>query len=167
MTDKIPEETLDDYLCRRGIAHFTARELCTMRRAGVIVPEPPRDLWPNMIPTALAAEAIRARMGCPLLVGNGYRPEPYNSQVGGARRSQHLYFRALDLDLPASHSGRAEQEALYRITCELWLDEEWAGAKLGIGLYRPWRGTRVHIDTGYRRRYWSKQFVKPILEGMR
>jgi len=101
-----PAETLGQYLHEMGIEHFTAPELLRMRRAAIDVPEPPRDWWPRMIPTLRAAEWVRHRMDHPIIVGNGYRPEPFNSRVGGARRSQHLYFRALDLDLPLRHRSQ-------------------------------------------------------------
>jgi hypothetical protein len=39
--------------------------------------------------------------------------------------------------------------------------------KMGLGLYRLHRGTRVHIDAGYRRRSWSRKFVRPLLDSLR
>ncbi len=159
-------ETLDEYIVRHGIDHFSAREVLTMRRLGVTVDAPPRAWWPRMIPTLLLAERIRSKCGHPLIVGNGYRPNPYNKQVGGARNSMHLHFRALDLDLPDGHKSREDQERLYRAAGELYLTlgRDW---KIGLGLYRYHRGTRVHIDTGYRRRSWSRKYVHPLLRELR
>ena len=99
--DPEPNETLDAYLQAHGVEHFSAREILTLRRAGVTVDAPPRSWWPRIIPTLELAEMLRAEVGHPLIVGNGYRPNPWNRKVGGARRSPHLFFRALDLDLPS------------------------------------------------------------------
>lgn len=159
-------ESLDEYIDAHGIFHFSAGEILRMRRAGISVPAPKRALWPRIIPTLLLAEKIRTILGHGLVVGNGYRPEPYNSQVGGAKKSQHLFFRAVDLDLPSGHKSREEQERFYETACSLYLDLG-SEYKIGLGLYRPWKGTRIHIDTGYRKRRWKKEYVDPILEGLR
>jgi uncharacterized protein YcbK (DUF882 family) len=159
-------ESLDDYLDAHGIRHFSASELLRMRRARVTVPQPRRALWPRIIPTLFLAEKIRTVLGHGLIVGNGYRPEPFNSSVGGAKNSQHLHFRALDLDLPRGHKSREEQERFYETACEFYLELGFE-YKIGLGLYRPWRGTRIHIDTGFRKRRWKKAYVDPILESIR
>jgi len=161
------EETLQVFLERHNINNFSAREVLTMRRAGVTVKAPKRSWWPRIVPTLWLAEMLRLELGCPLVVGNGYRPEPYNSRVGGAKNSQHLHFRALDLDLPKAHRTRALQEKFYLTAAEMFLDPELRDFKIGLGLYRPWRGTRVHLDTGYRRRHWKKQNTQPLLDSLR
>ena len=135
-------ETLDAYLVSMGIDHFSAREI------------------------EIAAEWIRERMGHPLIVGNCYRPEPYNSQVGGARRSQHLYLRAVDLDLPTSKRTPENMAKFYQTAAELWLTQG-RDLAMGLGLYQPWAGARVHIDRGYRRRHWTRRYTGPILESLR
>ena len=153
-------ETLDAYLRRHEIVHFTAHEVRNLRRIGVVAPEPPLEWWHRIIPTLELAESLRDQFG-PLSIGNGYRPRKLNKRVGGARSSQHLYFRALDLDLPSGDDrGRQFQEAAAR----LWLHFG-DRYKMGLGFYA--RRTRIHIDTGFRRRYWKKKYVKPILEGVR
>jgi len=43
---------------------------------------------------------------------------------------------------------------------ELWLE---SGEDLGLGIYQPDAGRRVHLDTGYRRRYWQKGYVEGIM----
>ena len=161
-----PDETLDAYLRAHGILHFSAKEILTLRRLGVTVDAPPRDWWPRMIPTLELAEMLRAEVGHPLVVGNGYRPNPYNRQVGGARRSQHLFFRALDLDLPKSNKSSKDQRRFYEAAGSIYLDHGDA-YKMGLGLYRLHKGTRVHVDTGYRKRAWKRSYVNPLLESLR
>lgn len=155
-----PSETLDAYLVRQGITHFSARECRTLRRIGVIAPEPRRAWWPRIVPAGRFAEDLRAAMGHPLWVGNGYRPRALNRRVGGASRSAHVGFWALDLDLPPEHDDAENRRRFYRAAVGLWLD----GDRLGLGLYSS--GSRVHVD-GRRRRYWRKKIVRPILESMR
>jgi hypothetical protein len=159
-------ESLDAYIKAHGVSHFSAREILTLRRLGETVKAPPSSKWPNIIPALLIAENIRAELGCPLIVGNGYRPEPFNSRVGGAKNSQHLHFRALDLDLPRSHRSPELQEEFYRVAAEIYL-EHGAALKMGLGLYRAWKGTRVHVDAGYRRRHWKKEFTAPLLDSLK
>ena len=47
-----------------------------------------------------AFEAVRAAVGGPLTIASAYRTESHNRAVGGARASQHLSGRALDLQRP-------------------------------------------------------------------
>lgn len=171
-----PDATLDEYIQSYGIEHFSAKECRTLRRLQVTAPEPPRGLWANIIPTLWLAEELRKRMNADhgtaeefgLAVGNGYRPKDLNRRAGGARRSRHITFSALDLDLPHSIARNpAAQTALYAIACEIFLEhgEEYG---MGLGLYRPWGGRRVHIDTGRRRpAHWKRRYTKPLLESLR
>lgn len=168
-TDEDNEVALDsiDFIFKaEGIEHFTAREVCSMRRAGNAIAIPPFKFWERIIPTLRLAEEIRSLIECPLQVGNGYRPRDYNKAVGGSMFSQHIQFRALDLDLPRSRRGIALQEELYETAAELFLSKG-KELKMGLGLYRHNRGSRIHIDTGYGYRHWKKKFTKPLLERLR
>jgi hypothetical protein len=169
---------LDDRLKRNGILNFTAREICSMRKANNALAIPPASMWNNIIPTLILAEKLSSRMGeylglerLPLFVGNGYRPKDYNKAVGGEPGSTHIMFRALDLDLLSKYSNAHTQEIFYREACKLFLEAP-KDLYMGLGLYRPHRGTRIHIDTGYANRwkrpgYWKKKWVKPILEELK
>lgn len=145
---------------------FNGYELRTMMRARVMVPVPPERWWSRILPVLETSDNHRRRMGHPILVGNCFRPNPFNRQVGGALWSPHLFFRGIDLDLPRGHQSQENQEKHYRVACEAWLTTE----DLGLGLYRPWRGIRVHYDRGRSwrpHRYWKKQYVRPILDSLR
>ena len=49
-------------------------------------------------------EALRAiKRGAPLRIVSGYRSPAYNTQIGGARYSQHMYNRAADI--PYGYAG--------------------------------------------------------------
>lgn len=95
-----------------GVRHFTARELCTERRTGTVT-VPPRDMWDNIRPALLAADVVRDVLGIPLLVVSGYRSPDYNATVRGSLRSEHMFFKALDLrPLRASVSDLERMRAM-------------------------------------------------------
>lgn len=52
------------------------------------------------LPLAVEFERIRAAVGKPVVVASAYRTKTYNASVGGARHSQHVQGRALDLIPP-------------------------------------------------------------------
>ena len=81
-------------------------------------------------------ERIRAVVGKPIVVASAYRTPIYNKKVGGARASQHVEGRALDLIPPAGMSV----EAFYAIIREIAGDPR---SKISaIGKYK----TFVHFD---------------------
>ncbi|MFB2897440.1 D-Ala-D-Ala carboxypeptidase family metallohydrolase [Aerosakkonemataceae cyanobacterium BLCC-F50] len=51
----------------------------------------------NAIKLAKVWGEVREKFGSPLVITSGYRPPQVNGSIGGARNSQHLYFRALDM----------------------------------------------------------------------
>jgi len=154
-------ETYEAYLQSFGVEHFTAREVTLLRRWGV-AREPMRTTWPAMVPTLILAEMLRRELGHPLAVGSGYRPADYNSAVGGATNSQHLHNRAMDIDLPSAHATTAHRVAFADAVGRLW--HEYGDAlRMGIGVYEK-NPRRIHIDTGYRARFWEREHAWPILE---
>lgn len=139
--------SLQAYLDEWSIHHFSAKELTlhdNPRWWGARYVVPPVDLWPRIIPTLRVAESLRKVLG-PLHVVSGYRCHEYNELVGGAQRSQHVQFRALDL-------RPVDTDVTYLQVCARLLDEVDLGVDLGVGLYDSF----VHIDTGFRRRTWSQ-----------
>jgi uncharacterized protein YcbK (DUF882 family) len=102
---------------------------------------------------ARAFEALRAAVGQPLVVLSGYRTPGHNKRIGGAKASQHVEGRALDLRPPAG-----------------WTPDDLADMArdcpgiTGLGVYptfvhidvRPatrlhtWRGSRPVADKGRR-----------------
>lgn len=86
----------------------------------------------RLLNTASQFDAVRRAWGGPLGVTSFYRPEPINSQVGGARGSQHVPGCAMDI-YPL---GRSLDE-LFR-----WIYPRWTGG-LGDGRNRGF----LHLDT--------------------
>jgi hypothetical protein len=117
---------------------------------------PPREQWPKLVPTLkVIRDKVQPAIG-PVEVVSGYRTPTFNACMGGASRSAHLQFGALDL-IPAT-PARARHEP-YKSLCQMWRATP---ASLGIGLgayYDPsYEGPpgrqRFHIDT-FGKRTWG------------
>ncbi len=155
---------LNEFIERHGIEHFTGDETLQLLRLGETAPVPPLRMWDNIIPALRLAEEIRELVGHPLVVGNGYRPRALNKRAGGARNSQHIKYRALDLDLPGDYASiQPFQQALYAAAAQVFLAHP--DMKIGFGTYRRHGGNRVHIDAGgrWRRAAWGPG-VKDLLK---
>jgi len=139
-------DPLDAYIRQDGIRHFRASELVQPHK-GV----PAQALWPNILGALRIADAIRGAYGAPVRVLSGFRSREYNAKIGGAKRSMHMEFRALDL-APANgdiEGFRAVAEAVVTAA-------RIGGANVGFGHY----DTFVHIDTGAptgRNRTWDER----------
>lgn len=119
---------------RRPSPHLTWAELAC--RDGT--PYPPAWRTTRLPPLAAAFEAIRTACGNrPIRVLSAYRTPEHNRRIGGARQSQHVEGRALDLRPPAGMTVAAFVETIRRCA------QTTAPQIRGLGRYR----TFVHIDT--------------------
>ena len=87
---------LQSRLDQWGIDHFDADELIRLSRWDTHQ-VPPASMHSNIAPALRIADAAREALGDPVRVVSGYRPEDYNEEVGGSPNSEHMSFRALDL----------------------------------------------------------------------
>jgi hypothetical protein len=118
----------------------------------------PREKWPNIVPALrLLRDHVKPSLG-ELEVVSSYRTEAFNGCAGGASRSKHLAFEALDLIAP----GSPDQRELFLQLCEIQR-ELGPASRFGFGAYfdptRPDRGNgRFHVDaSGYRN--WGFGYV--------
>ncbi len=130
--------------------HLTWKELAC--KDGTPYPE----IWKTTRAVKLAAafEMIRETFGDkPITVLSAYRTPEWNRKIGGARNSQHMEGRALDLRPP---NGTKVYD-FYRVIKAIAPD---CGIK-GIGLYK----TFVHIDIRptTNTAYWKGTGVKDSL----
>jgi hypothetical protein len=109
--------------------HLTWAEL--QCKDGTPYPEVWRDT--RAVQLADAFEAVRAAVGQPLVVLSGYRSPAHNRAIGGAKLSQHVEGRAVDL-LPPKGWTALSLAAVCRQIPEV----------RGLGVYEV--GNFVHID---------------------
>lgn len=106
----------------------------------------PLKFWKNARAICARAEALRTKVGGPLIVTSGFRTVQWNKKVGGARGSYHLTASALDLtsrtvSAPVMHAAYLE------------LIKAGVVPDGGLGLYENW----IHIDLGPRRRWYDRE----------
>lgn len=80
--------------------HFTLAELVATQHRE-IDNDPPLEVVAALKRTALLLEAVRTRLGVPVIVSSGYRCPALNAAVGGQPNSQHLTGQAADFIAPA------------------------------------------------------------------
>ena len=116
--------------------------------------------WPNFSPAEIACrgtgkllvneaaldklQALRDRLGKPLIVRSAYRSPEHNRAVGGAKASKHLEGIAFDIAM-ANHDPEAFEAAARAIGFQ------------GFGFYP--RSGFIHIDLGPARS-WGERFPK-------
>lgn len=108
----------------------------------VALQAPPRELWPNCLPTLRVLEELRAATGGrPIDVSSFYRDPVYNAAVGGADGSQHTEMRAADFASRAWSRAKDRQ----------WLEQHTLESTFGVGTYP----TFTHFDTRGTRARWG------------
>lgn len=126
-----------------GIKHFTAEEVLFLGDANHN-PEhpgyeknriPPTKLWNNSIQAIKILDLARERLGVPLIISSGYRCKPYNKLIGGKPKSEHLLFRAFDIE-----SNQASPEEVTDCLKDMRSEKLFFG---GIGVY----DTFTHLDS--------------------
>jgi hypothetical protein len=123
---------LDEKFAELGIINFSGKEICN----GWDVPE---DLLRNIIPTVEVLQSLRRWYKNPIFISSSYRSPEYNRSVGGARKSMHLLFNAIDFTV----SDKKDLNKLY-LKLDAW-DIGLTNYKcaFGIGRYK----TFIHFDT--------------------
>ena len=117
--------------------------------------------WPSFSPQEIACrgdaklavdgaamdklQALRDRLGVPLIVNSAYRSPEYNRRIGGAPRSQHMEAKAFDISM-ANHNPAVFEAAARAV------------GFTGFGFYQ--RNNFMHIDTGPAREWGERWFAR-------
>ena len=101
---------------------------------------PSEELWPNVVNTLIVLRDDVIPTVGPVEVLSAFRTEEYNSAAGGAKRSKHLEFSAVDV-IPINDIDRDELHSKLKA---MW-SKEGPEKAIGLGLYSK---LRFHIDTG-------------------
>jgi hypothetical protein len=123
-------------LKEEGIKYFTAKEVFFLGESNTrlkLNSIPPEVIWPSIIPTLKFLDTVRERAGRIRLVSI-FRDEAYNRAIGGARFSQHRFFRAAD-----AHPLECSPRELWDICVDERRKQNFKG---GLGRYN----TFVHVD---------------------
>jgi N-acetylmuramoyl-L-alanine amidase len=107
---------------------------------------PPKEKWDKIKNTAIMIDAIRKELGAPIRILSCYRSEDYNACVGGASKSLHTEFNAIDFTC-----SQSTPEVWRRVANKIRASD--AKFKGGIGTYSPRRF--VHIDTRGTNKDWT------------
>jgi Peptidase M15 len=114
---------------------------------------PPKAKWPQIVPALRLVRLKVVPVTGPVEVVSSWRSPEINTCIGGARRSAHLDFRALDLVAP---SRAADRRKLFADLCAMQR-KAGPGSRMGLGAYfQPEKPAanpagRFHIDAhGYR-----------------
>lgn len=85
-------------------------------------------------------QALRDKLGRPIIINSGYRTPEYNKKVGGSPNSQHMLGKAADIRVPGMTPEQVAKAA------------EAVGFN-GIGLYN----TFTHVDVRGWRARWDER----------
>lgn len=120
--------------------HFQYGEICLWQEARRFKSQASMETAKIL---CLFLEEARAHFGVPLIITSGHRPEPINSQVGGAPNSEHTFHSpgvgAVDVALE-----RGNQYDLQK-----WIDKHWPHS---VGYGAP---AFVHVGIGRGRVRWD------------
>lgn len=93
------EKRLEQFIDSLGLRYFKGAELTpywSRTRRGVSNSCPPDTIWANIVPTVVVLDEIRHIAGHRIDLTSTYRDLDYNRAVGGAARSFHMSFMAID-----------------------------------------------------------------------
>lgn len=104
-----------------GCTHFSYNEFVNSSVASIIgCPNDPfgpkgRFLFCNYIVFSHILERVRSILGRPVLITSGYRCSRLNSAVGGAKKSYHTRYRAVDIAVNESEAALLEPLLVARL----------------------------------------------------
>ncbi len=127
------KEEFTEWFDKQGFKYFKAYEF-TRYFERELNDYPPKSKWKNIVSALEIVDKLRGDLGHPIRITSSYRADKYNKKVGGASKSLHKEFKALDIQC----SGLSPARLYHRL--KKYRD---AGEfKGGLSEYK----TFVHID---------------------
>ena len=90
------------FIASLELEHFSYHEILTgifKKRRGIVNAPPPKEIWHNIGPSILVLDELRKFFDVPVTINSVYRSPEYNPLIGGASRSQHMGFVAIDINV--------------------------------------------------------------------
>lgn len=119
-----------------GIKYFSAKEITWARQWKKRQDVPP-ELIQNAIPTLNIGDAIRSSYGKPVGLYSFFRSKEYNTQVGGAKSSEHMEMKAGDF-----YPIDGDMQRFYLVATEEVVKFRLQGWNVGLIYYDKF----IHID---------------------
>jgi hypothetical protein len=116
----------------------------------VVLPEyvvPAVEVWPRILPALMVLDRYRHVHGKPVASISGFRCAAYNWQIGGAKDSRHMEFKAVDFyptrsDITIQGKGKFLDYRGFRD----FFAHMYRESKDGLGIYDAF----IHLDVGTR-----------------
>lgn len=128
------EQQFTKWFEEQGFRYFSAKEFIPYfkREKNAF---PPKSKWKNIVETLRVLDKLRAEINMPITITSSYRSNEYNKKVGGASKSLHKEFNAIDFQCIGAYPSW-----LYAKLKRMRGNGEFKG---GLCAYK----TFVHIDT--------------------
>lgn len=95
--------------------HFSWGEALYLKHWDIhVVPEHP-DVINSIMKTALRMDLIRDFFNAPITVTSWYRPLNYNTEIGGAKRSSHLFGMACDFNVEGLDADHVREKLALKL----------------------------------------------------
>lgn len=109
---------------------------------------PPEEYLPNVKLLADNLQVLKNRLGMDITFANGgvYRSPAFNSSIGGARNSMHMYAKAADIKVPSLTPAQVKATIEELISSGQMMQG-------GVGIYN----TFVHYDVRGERARWDER----------
>ncbi len=127
------KEDFVEWFDKQGFKYFKAYEF-TRYFERDLNSYPPKSKWKNIINALRVVDKLRNDIGLPIRITSSYRSDKYNKKVGGASKSQHKEFKALDIQC----SGLSPSRVYHKLK-KYRNEGDFEG---GLGQYK----TFTHID---------------------
>lgn len=153
-----PSALVEAFIDGLGFQHFRGSEFTpywSRVRNGVKNSAPPKELWENIVPTLAVLERFRTEFGSPVNLLSTYRSPKYNKAVGGAAKSQHEQFGAIDFTC-RSGTPKKWAQLLKSFRGQQFHDPHTGKSFVfrgGIGIYVA--SNFVHVDTRGKDADWN------------
>jgi hypothetical protein len=148
---------LQTFLNQTGVRYFSSTEIMTPHeesdalKCGLENLIPHQCIWPAGAAMLSIFDKIRELIGGPIIFRNWWRPSCYNELVAGAKASDHVLAKSMDIDFKTPHDRAVAQKFICE---ELWKKGE--NVQVGIGC------NSLHIGLGSPKgkRYWLYESIQ-------